>query len=192
MSRLSTKHVVLGLLVEQNSYGYALQQRVSEQFGFLGLADSAIYKTLERLAVEGCVEEVGQRASGKTARVLYRITPEGVERFEQWMAETSDRPYLRDELHAKLALSTAADLPNLLRAVETQSQECLADLAALGSEARPSVTTPDVSWNVTSLLLVDDFRARFLECMVDWLAMTAEVIQEQIDSQSAVSAAQRP
>lgn len=188
MSRLSTKHVVLGLLVEQNSYGYALQQRVSERLGFLGLADSAIYKTLERLEADGCVEEVGEKRVGRTARVLYRATPQGVEQFERWMAETSERPFLRDELHAKLALSAPEDLPDLLRAVEAQSQECLADLATLARETRPSVTSPDVSWNVTSLLLVDDFRARFLECMVDWLAVAAEVIQDQIDNRSAVSA----
>jgi DNA-binding PadR family transcriptional regulator len=189
VSRLSTKHVVLGLLVERNSYGYALQQRVSERFGFLELADSAIYKTLERLAADGCVEEVSARRSGRNARVLYRATPRGVEEFESWMAHGTERPFLRDELHAKLALSGPEDLPNLLAAVEAQSQQCLADLAELGRQARPSVTASNVSWNVTSLLLVDDFRARFLECMVDWLAVAAEAIQDEIDDRPTTSTA---
>jgi len=189
VSRLSTKHVVLGLLVEHNSYGYALQQRVSERFGFLELADSAIYKTLERLEAEGCVEEVPRQRSARNARVLYRATARGCEEFESWMAQGSERPFLRDELHAKLALSGPEDLPKLLAAVEAQSQQCLADLAELGRQARPPVTASKVSWDVTSLLLVDDFRARFLECMVDWLAVAAEVIQDEIDDRPTMPAA---
>src|SRR6185312_6150626 len=49
VSGLSTKHVVLGLLIERPGYGYDLIQRARSRFGFLGLSENFVYRTLERL-----------------------------------------------------------------------------------------------------------------------------------------------
>ena len=68
MGRLSTKHAVLGLMIDRPSYGYNLQQQIAERLGFLGLAESTVYKTLERLEQDGWVEEVGQKQVGGTRR----------------------------------------------------------------------------------------------------------------------------
>ena len=184
MSRLSTKHVVLGLMIERPSYGYGLQQQVAERLGFLGLAESAVYKTIERLEADGLVEEVGEKQVGRTRRgaprILYRATPEGVDQFREWMATPCHRAVVRDELHAKLALSTPADLPQLLQAIECQAEECLAELALL---SRPSLAAAsgDVPWSAAARMMTDDFKARWLESLVDWLNAVAEVIEGRIE-----------
>jgi DNA-binding PadR family transcriptional regulator len=183
LSRLSTKHVVLGLMIERPSYGYGLQQQVAERLEFLGLAESAVYKTIERLEADGLVEEVGEKQVGRTRRgaprILYRATPAGVDQFREWMATPCHRAVVRDELHAKLALSTPDDLPQLLATVESQAEECLAELALL---SRPSLAaSTNVPWSAAARMMTDDFKARWLESLVDWLNAVAEVIEERIE-----------
>lgn len=182
MAKLSTKHVVLGLMIERPGYGYALQQRFTERLGFLGLAESSIYKTIERLEADGWVEETGAGRPDPThrgaRRIPYRATPEGVVQFKRWMAEPSDRAVVRDELHAKLALSDPTDLPDLLRTAEEQSQQCLAELAGIGQRAVP--VTADLPWGAVATALVDDFKARWLESLVDWLDQICKVIEERM------------
>jgi DNA-binding PadR family transcriptional regulator len=185
MSGLSTKHVVLGLLADRTSYGYALQQQLADRFGFLGLAESAIYKTLERLEFDGCVEQAGEKHVGRTSRVLYRVTPEGVEEFRRWMAEPTGQAPVREELHAKLVLAGPEDLPQLSEVVEAQAQACLAELAELGRGPRRQVDPGPLRWDATARLLVEDFKAYRLESLVDWLAEVGDAIQHFLDSEAA-------
>jgi DNA-binding PadR family transcriptional regulator len=193
LSRLSTKHVVLGLMIDRPSYGYGLQQQIADRLGFLGLAESAVYKTIERLEEDGWVEEVGEKQVGRTRRgaprVLYRATPVGVEQFRRWMAEPSDRAVLRDELQTKLALSNPADLPQLLALAEEQAQECLAELAQLSRPSLAHAATPSVPWSSATRMMVDDFKARWLESVVDWLDAICEVMDERIKQASAGTSA---
>lgn len=184
MSRISTKHAVLGLMIDRPSYGYNLQQQIGERLGFLGLAESTVYKTIERLEVDGWVEEVGEKRTGRTRRgaprVLYRATPAGVSSFKAWMAMASDRAVLRDELQTKLALSDPEDLPRLLQMAEAQSRECLEELVVLARPSLSELATSDVEWGVAARFMVDDFKARWLESLVDWLDGICEVMEERI------------
>jgi DNA-binding PadR family transcriptional regulator len=184
MAKLSTKHVVLGLVVERPGYGYSLQQRMSERLGFLDLAESAVYKTLARLEEDGLVEEARRgddaRVHAGGQRILYRATDQGVDEFRSWMASPSDRAVLRDELQTKLALSNPDDLPQLLRAAEDQSRLCLADLEGLRRSSIGLTATTDMPWPAAAQMMVEDFKARWLEAMVAWLDAVCEVIEARI------------
>lgn len=190
MHRLSTKHVVLGLLVNRTSYGYALQQQLAERLSFLELAESAIYKTLDRLEADGCVEQAGTRHSGGYTRQLYRVTPEGVQEFKRWIAEPGEPPPLRSELHAKLVLAEPDDLPQLLEAVEAQADACTSQLnRAQARVANASVA--DTRWSARANRLVQDFQARRLESLVDWLNNVAREIEEHLEAKSSETTARR-
>lgn len=184
MSRLSTKHAVLGLMVERPTYGYRLVQDVSKRLPFLQLGVSAVYKVMERLEAEGWIEEVGERSTGRTRRgvprVQYQATAAGLEEFRRWMREPSERPLVRDELHAKLALSEPDDIPALMRSVERQTAACFKELAGL---QRPSLTdVEDVPWNVAARMMVDDYKARSLEGAIDWLTEIARLMEQRMAS----------
>jgi DNA-binding PadR family transcriptional regulator len=184
MNGLSTRHVVLGLLVERPGYGYDLQQRIEARLGFLGLSESAVYKILERLESEGWIEEAGQRRLGATRRgaprVMYRATSLGRERFKAWMSAPSARTVLRDELQAKLTVAEPHDLPELLSVAEAQAQACLTELAALRRPALADVVEPQVPWPDAALLMVDDYRLRSLQTLIDWLDAVCELLEERI------------
>ena len=96
------------------------------------------------------------------------------------MADTSDRAVLRDELQAKLALSDPGDLPQLLAMAEEQARECLQELMALARPSLSELATADVEWELAARYMVDDFKARWLESLVDWLDGICEVMEERI------------
>jgi DNA-binding PadR family transcriptional regulator len=189
MAGLSTRHVVLGLLVERPGYGYDLQQRIDARLGFLGLSESAVYKILERLEAEGSIEEAGQRRIGATRRgaprVTYRATPLGRERFKAWIATPCERAVVRDELQAKLNVAEPDDLPELLRIAESQGRECLTELAAMRRPVLARAVEPDLPWCDAATMMVEDFRLRSLQTLVDWLDAICELMEERIQRTSA-------
>lgn len=185
MSGLSTKHVVLGLLIEHPGYGYDLQQRLEARVGFLKIAESAVYKILGRLEEDGWIEEVGDKRHGRTRRgaprVMYRSTDVGRREFRAWMAAPCDRAVVRDTLQSKLALSDPADLPVLLANAEAQQRECMAELASLSRPALAQGADPDVPWQLAAVMMSDDFIMRWLQTLVDWLDAICDVIEERIE-----------
>lgn len=191
MSGLSTKHVVLGLLIERPGYGYDLQQRLDRRVGFLGLSENAVYKILERLETEGSIEEIGDKKVGRTRRgaprVMYRSTTVGRERFKEWIATPCDRTVVRDELQAKLAVSHPDDLPELLAVAEAQHRECLTELGPLRRPVLAHVADPDVPWHHAAVLMADDFKMRWLQTLVDWLDAICVLIEERIERTAAAS-----
>jgi DNA-binding PadR family transcriptional regulator len=189
MSGLSTKHMVLGLVVERPSYGYALQHQITTRLGFLNLARSAVYKTLQRLEQDGLVEEAKRVMPSDRSgpRVLYRATPAGVAEFKKWMAAPSDRGLLRDELQAKLALASPDDLPELLETAEAQLAACVADLTALTKPSLVDARARATPWPTAAQMLLDDFKVQLLEGTIDWLTSTVEVIAAHIAQQSELA-----
>lgn len=193
---VSTKHVVLGLLLERPGYGYDLGQRIDSRLGFLGLSENAVYRILDRLEDEQWIAEVGERRVGRTrrgaARVMYAPTPDGAKRFREWVVSPNERASLRDELRVKLMLADPDDLPELLAAVEQQLAECLADLGAMRRPVLADASRPDVSWPNAAAMLVDEFAARWLQLLADWLEEVCVVLDERIGhSESGASASGR-
>ncbi|MFL6158032.1 MAG: PadR family transcriptional regulator [Marmoricola sp.] len=87
----STTPLVLGILAEDESYGYAILKQVSElSGGRLEWTDGLLYPLLHRLERLGHVESVWRKAEGERRRKYYRITEQGraelVEQGRQWAA----------------------------------------------------------------------------------------------------------
>lgn len=191
MSGLSTKHVVLGLLIERPGYGYDLQQRLDTRLGFLGLSETIVYKTLDRLEQDGLIEEIPGRRRARTRRgterVIYRATPLGVQQFRSWIATPSERAVLRDELQAKLIVVQPDCLPALLDVAEAQERECLAELNALHRPSLARAASPEVPWCEAAGMMVEDVTIRWLQCLVEWLDAICEVMEERIVRSSVPS-----
>ncbi|HEX4806444.1 MAG TPA: PadR family transcriptional regulator [Conexibacter sp.] len=182
---------MLGLLIERPGYGYDLMKRARTRFGFLGLSENFVYKTLERLEQDGWIAETGEKRVGNTRRgaprVVYEVSPVGRKEFKAWMATPSERAVLRDELQAKLSLSEPDDLPELLAVAEVQASQCIAELGTLQRPVLAHVAEPTVPWHHAAVMMVDDLNARWLQALVDWLSAICELIEERIERTSASS-----
>ena len=74
----SATPMVLGILAEGQSYGYAILKRISElSGGELDWTEGLLYPLLHRLERLGHVESSWQEVSGERRRKYYRITDAG-------------------------------------------------------------------------------------------------------------------
>ncbi len=87
----SSTLMVLAILAEQDSYGYAILQRVRElSGGRLEWTDGMLYPVLHRLERLGHVQARWETAESGRRRKYYRITSQGRDQLEeerrQWQA----------------------------------------------------------------------------------------------------------
>jgi len=85
----SATPMVLGILAEADSYGYAILRRINElSGGELDWTEGLLYPLLHRLERLGCVESSWQAVTGERRRKYYRITDKGLaelaEQRRQW------------------------------------------------------------------------------------------------------------
>jgi PadR family transcriptional regulator PadR len=90
----SSTPLVLAILAEADSYGYAILQRVRESSeGRMEWTDGMLYPVLHRLERLGDVEARWETAESGRRRKYYRITSNGrtrlAEEREQWQAVNS-------------------------------------------------------------------------------------------------------
>ena len=90
----SSTPLVLAILAEKDSYGYAILQRVRElSGGRMEWTDGMLYPVLHRLERLGHVEPRWEIAESGRRRKYYRITSQGrarlAEEREQWKAVNS-------------------------------------------------------------------------------------------------------
>jgi DNA-binding PadR family transcriptional regulator len=91
LTAASSTPIVLAILAEGDSYGYAILQRVRElSGGRLEWTDGMLYPVLHRLERFGHVEARWEVADSGRRRKYYRITPPGraqlAEDRRQWQA----------------------------------------------------------------------------------------------------------
>jgi DNA-binding PadR family transcriptional regulator len=91
LTAASSTPIVLAILAEGDSYGYAIIQRVREMSGGrLEWTDGMLYPVLHRLGRLGYVEARWEVAENGRRRKYYRITSQGrarlAEEHRQWQA----------------------------------------------------------------------------------------------------------
>ena len=80
----SSTPIVLAILAEGDSYGYAILQRVRElSGGHLEWTDGMLYPVLHRLEREGLIVSEWKQAETGRERKYYRLTHEGRESLLQ-------------------------------------------------------------------------------------------------------------
>lgn len=187
---MSVKYAVLGLLAQRRGYGYDLVQRFEEQVGpAWQLNAGAIYVALDKLEQEGLVRPLApqdgdapvtrRRTARGAPRVIYEATPQGLERFEEWMATASSRSPLREELHLKLALSQPRNLPRLIELTYEQEQACLERLEQHlgGSAAFEDLLATTPPWSAVASVMVRDAEIAHLQATVEWLRRIREAMR---------------
>ena len=195
---MSVKYAVLGLLVQRRGYGYDLVQRFEEQVGpAWQLNAGAIYVALDKLEQEGLVRPLTSEGGGpvtrrRTARgaprVIYEPTPQGVERFDEWMTTGASMSPMREELHLKLALSQPRNLPRLIELTFELEQGCIERLEQyLGNPSFDELlTSPEPSWPAVASLMVRVAEIAHLQATVEWLRRIREAMGWLLDRPEAL------
>ncbi len=101
----SATPLVLGILNDGESYGYAILKRIAElSGGELDWADGMLYPLLHRLERLGLVESRWHRPEGGRRRKYYRLTTDGVaalaDQRSQWSVVTGALQQIWGDLSA--------------------------------------------------------------------------------------------
>lgn len=78
--------LVLSALKDEDTYGYQLSEKVSR---IIEVAETALYPVLRRLETQGLLNTYSVEHSGRL-RKYYRITPEGLEKLDEYVQELSE------------------------------------------------------------------------------------------------------
>ena len=95
---------VLGLLHESPQHGYELRKRLNSMLGtFRAFSYGSLYPCLRDMLGRGWITEEGPAAagtpalSGKRAKIVYRLTAEGKEHFQQLLTEIGPSAWEDDD-----------------------------------------------------------------------------------------------
>src|SRR5689334_15572026 len=105
---------VLGLLRESPMHGYELRKRLNTSLGvFRAFSYGTLYPCLKTLVAKGwLIEESGNAPedalaallAGRRAKIVYRLTAEGKEHFEELLCQTGPDAYHDEHFAACFAL----------------------------------------------------------------------------------------
>ena len=95
---------VLGLLQESPMHGYELRKRLNAVLGaFRAFSYGSLYPCLKDMLTRGWIAEDGPAdagapaLSGKRAKIVYRITADGKDHFQQLLSESGPQAWEDDD-----------------------------------------------------------------------------------------------
>lgn len=133
------RYALLGLLREQQDYGYRLKRRFDERVGALwDLNIGQVYQTLRALERSGHVVAVATEPDVEhPGRHLYALTPKGARALDRWAEKSAGRPQpIRDETLVRLLLLEPAGRDAVLARIAEQESAYRKQLARLIAQQR--------------------------------------------------------
>jgi len=117
---------ILGLLQEASMHGYELRKELATKLGTIRAAISygTLYPTLKRLHAAGWISETVPNSAeipplaSRRARIVYKITAEGKERFADLLAQAGPETYDDAGFGVHFAFFARTDRATRLRILE--------------------------------------------------------------------------
>jgi DNA-binding PadR family transcriptional regulator len=144
---------VLGLLHESPMHGYELRKRLNALLGsFRALSYGTLYPCLKSLVARGWIVEQsagGTRdgasgGSGGRAKVVYELTADGKERFQELLGEAGPTAWEDESFDVRFAFFARTDAAVRLRILEgrrTRLEERLDNVKVAATRARDRMDT---------------------------------------------------
>src|SRR3954464_3876307 len=153
---------LLALLATGPAHGYELKQALEQRFGSVlpPLNAGQIYTTLGRLERDGLVDDDAVPQNGRPNKRVYRLTEQGHQELEQWVADSTPATRLKDDFFMKLVLARSAGIADPLELIDRQRAAYLQALRSLDDVAAQA--------DDTAALLVEG-AALHLEADLKWL-----------------------
>ena len=123
LAELSPEYPFLGLIAIKSMHGYELHQRLSNELGFVWqVSQSQAYAILGRLETKGDIYSDPIQQTGLPVRHHLRLTPQGKQRFTEWLYLPSPCTprHIRMEFVTKLYFLTHFNPNHLTTAIQSQ------------------------------------------------------------------------
>ncbi len=177
---------VLGLLHEGPLHGYELRKRLNGVLGtFRAISYGSLYPCLKEMLAAGLITEDGPAdagapaLSGRRARIVYKLTPEGKDRFQAWLADAGPEAYEDELFGVHLAFFSRTDRDIRLRILLGRRNRLEERLATLRSNLVRRRERLD-EWTLT----LQQHGLDSVEREVDWLS---QLIDHEIEGKAPSS-----
>ena len=142
---------ILGLLHDSPMHGYELRKRLNAVMGtFRAISYGSLYPALKDLVEQGLIAEAGTAdasapvLSGRRAKIVYELTAEGKDRFNELVSRTGPEAW-EDEafgVHVAFFGSTPAEVRmRILEGRRSRMEERLSNLHASMTRNRERIDT---------------------------------------------------
>lgn len=165
--------LLLGLVIEEPGYGYALWQRFEAKFGgFLRTNPPAVYPALANLEAAGLVEamvdneSVGARGGAKPGS-SYRATEQGTRAYRRRVAEQLRGDSGRTEMLGQLVLAGIDGVVAALELLDRYEEQCLLELQEMSPSSASRWASSEVSRLVESLIAEE--QRRTIDAQLKWV-----------------------
>jgi DNA-binding PadR family transcriptional regulator len=139
------EYAVLGLLQDAPMHGYELRKRLNGVLGsFRAISYGSLYPCLRSLVQQGLIVEDGPAdagapaLSGRRAKIVYRLTAEGKERFQEWLAQSGPETWEDDRFGVHLAFFGRTDAEVRMRILQGRRSRLEERLSLLRDSAARS------------------------------------------------------
>ena len=112
---------ILGLLHESPLHGYELRKRLNTMLGhFRAFSYGSLYPCLTKLEAAGWIAKDldGTAGAGRRSKVVYKLTAEGKERFQERLAEAGPSQWEDDGFGVHFAFFAQTEASTRLRILE--------------------------------------------------------------------------
>lgn len=121
---MSLRHVLLVVLKKQNASGYGITKWFDGPLGyFWDTSHQRVYRALATLYEDGWVDFEWVHQDDKPDKKVYRITPQGEQALQQWLATPLKPPVINDGFLVKLFAGQQDSVDGLILELQAQQQE---------------------------------------------------------------------
>ena len=139
------EYAVLGLLQDAPMHGYELRKRLNGVLGsFRAISYGSLYPCLKSLLAQGLIVEDGPAdagapaLSGRRAKIVYRLTGDGKEKFQEWLAQSGPETWEDDRFGVHLAFFGRTDAEVRMRILQGRRSRLEERLSQLRESAARS------------------------------------------------------
>lgn len=126
---ISLEHIILALLDVEPLYGYELHNRICEMPGvnkIWNVKQALFYSKLDRLELDGYIEQFSEETEEAQGRIMLRITEAGKSSLMKWIATPVPKARdLRQIFLAKLIVARRYGNEAVLELIQSQRQVSL-------------------------------------------------------------------
>jgi DNA-binding PadR family transcriptional regulator len=130
---------ILGLLHTAPMHGYELRKRLNALLGPLrAFSYGTLYPCLRTLSAKGLIassseDDDGRALGGKRARIVYRLTPNGIDSLEAMLGEAGPASWEDESFDVRFAFFAQTDVDTRIRVLEGRRLRMAERLDALGA-----------------------------------------------------------
>ncbi len=149
-----TRYALLGILSYSSKSGYDIKKSISESIGYFWNENYGhIYTILKRLYEEGCLDKEIVKTEGKPDRIVYSVTPKGVNELDEWLKEPAADVKYRNELLLKIYFSKDMPVDEAIEKLESEYEKNM-ELLVEYKEVRETILRSNTDPYVKELWLI--------------------------------------